>query len=152
MNRQSAAPINAGTWLDIIISAAFGGVVPGDPISAGWKIKLYKAVSAPITPASVLADFTECDFTGYAESAPANWTQPVNLPGAQGRAAYAPSLFTFTGGAPQTALGYYVTGSDATGAPLMAAEAFADPVAFANDCDYLDLAVILGLAYQTVYG
>lgn len=97
-----------------------------DGLTATVDLHLYQNDMAP-SPSSVLADFTEADYDGYAEETitPATWA--VFLQGISQAVAVGPGVvFSPTGSTtPNVIYGYYVT--DNTGARLLWAERFAEP-------------------------
>jgi hypothetical protein len=94
-----------------------------DGLTATVKVHLFQNDYAP-APGSVLADFTEADYTGYAAQTvtPATW--PVYFQGIAQVVAVGPALvFTPTGSTiANIVFGYFVT--DTTGTRLLWAERF----------------------------
>jgi len=75
-----------------------------------FHVHLYKNNFTPTVGSSV-ADFTECDFTGYAPVTSGSWTPPYLLP--SGVVASDLTRMHFQGGnpltVPNTVYGYYIT-------------------------------------------
>lgn len=87
--------------------------------SVKLRLHLYKSNTTP-TNASILSDFTECDFAGYAAQDISTWSVPTVAAHVATMTAAA-NLFTrSTTGASQNIYGYYVT--DSTNATLEWAE------------------------------
>lgn len=107
------------------------------------KLKLFKNNYTPVE-ASVAGDFTEADFTGYAEKSltGASWTV---TPGAPSNAAYAAQ--TFTSSANQTAqlvYGYYLV--QGTSGTIVWAEKFTDgPYSISNLNDAISVTPVITL-------
>lgn len=108
----------------------------------GAKLHLYSNDLTP-SPTTVVGDFTECIFTGYA-AASLVWSAPfydvhgvaVSTPGEK--------LFAQTGATGDTCFGAYVT--DTAGTKLLAAGRLADaPFTFAASGDALPINVKVGL-------
>lgn len=79
--------------------------------SAGIRLHLFQNDVVPDT-ASVIGDFTECDFAGYADSPFNGWNFPVIAAGV-GFSVTGPFTFTrSTTGPGQFVFGYYVTKAD----------------------------------------
>ena len=97
-----------------------------DGLTATTQIHLYQNDIAP-SPSTLLADFVEATFDGYAAPVvtPASW--PIFLQGISQAVAVGPAqVFSPTGNVtPNVIYGYYVT--DNTGARLLWAERFAEP-------------------------
>jgi hypothetical protein len=96
----------------------------------GWvgaKLHLYTNNLLP-TPANILTDFTEADFTGYAASAAITWSTPGYLP--DGTAVVTGDAKTFQVGSTPTVLntcyGWYIT--NGAGTALITSRAFDSPV------------------------
>lgn len=83
------------------------------------KLHLFKNNYTPIA-GSLLADFTEADFTGYASVTLAGWTTPVIISGKSSTSANPVTFTTGTVGTGNTIYGYYVT--DSTNTKLLFAE------------------------------
>lgn len=89
----------------------------------GALVRLYSARSAPIGADSALADFTICDFTGYAEQAVASWGPAATGEDDVSYTVGANVQFTPTAGVTeQTVQGYIIV--DSGGTKLLAAEDF----------------------------
>lgn len=101
----------------------------------GAKVHLYQNNIA-VRPDTILTDFTEADFDGYAASAAVTWGTVAT--DSSGNAVVYGDAKTFlcTGSVtPNTVFGYYVT--NGAGSTLEYAEAFATPVGFGNAGDNL---------------
>lgn len=87
------------------------------------KLKLYKNNYTPVK-ASVLANFTECDFDGYAAADldPANWDGPTSTAGVAVTVNSAGATTWYATSGSQNAYGYYVTNHD--GSVVLWAERF----------------------------
>jgi hypothetical protein len=97
------------TQADILASLALTGGILDDA-----KVHLYKTAVIP-TVESVLGDFTEADYTGYAAQTVASWGNPfqdidgkVKMVGPTQQ--YQPTATTVT----NTIYGYYVTNAGST--------------------------------------
>lgn len=105
----------------------------------GSNVHLYQNDFTP-NPQSVLTDFTECDFVGYAEVAVgATWTDTL-VPQTGEVRVYTTVSADFTAGvilAPQTAYGFYVT--DDADAVLQGFGRFDEPVLFSASGESLPL-------------
>lgn len=109
-------------------------------------VHLYTAVSAPVSPNSLIADFTEATFAGYANqtvtlSGPRNFPNNLGL-GEGGPVAFVASSGITTPG--QSCLGYWIDDGVST---IYAAEAFPTPILFVHPYDYLELTILLGCLY-----
>lgn len=99
-------------------------------IGPNLELRLFKSNTTPTT-SSVYADFTEADFSGYAQQPPVFGT-PATIDGNGNAKSDAPALtYTHNGGATaNNVYGYYVV--DTTGPELLWAERFASaPLSFA---------------------
>jgi len=111
------------------------------------KLHLFKNDFVP-TRASVLADFTEADFDGYAavDLPVASSFPAIQLDALGNLTQVIPGTYTFTGDDPQTAAqsvyGYYVT--DQAGAVLVGFHRFLDPVDFTS----ASMQLVLELAFR----
>lgn len=79
----------------------------------GIRLHLFTNNYTPVA-GSVLANFTEATFVGYASAIVGAWAAPST---SGGRASSQPPVITFTapgGGLPQTVYGYYVTDAAST--------------------------------------
>ena len=103
------------------------------------KVHLYKAIVNPPGPNTVIGDFTEADFVGYAAKTAAFGAPYIN---AAGQAVTDSPLLTWIPTAattPNTILGYYVT--DAAGTTLIFCAQFVVPVNLVNTTDALPLVI-----------
>jgi len=117
--------------------------VPGTPPIDGCKVKLFTNDFAP-SPTTLLADFTEATFTGYAEATIATWGDTINTGTAR---AGSTAQATFTAGAiagpGETCFGYYVTNAGET--LVLFSERFEESVQFVNEFDSLSLDLVFSL-------
>lgn len=91
----------------------------------GGKIHLYKT-SISLSGTTVLADFTEADYDGYAAATVTTWNSPVINVDGKAEATAPGTFFSPTGSTtPNTIYGYYFT--DSTGGILLFAESFDTP-------------------------
>lgn len=101
------------------------------------KVHLYKALANPLGPGTILGDFTECDYTGYAAQTAAFLPPFVNESGQaesdSPNLLFQPTATTVT----NVALGFYVT--DSTSAVLLWAGSFPTPVNMAGPTSGLPL-------------
>jgi len=84
-----------------------------------YKMHLYSNNFSPTT-ASVLANFTECTFAGYAAADCSNWTAPTVTSHVATIQADANTFTRSTTGSSQNVYGYYIT--DQAGTTLYYAE------------------------------
>jgi hypothetical protein len=104
-------------------------------------VHLYTAVSAPLSPHSTVASFTEATFTGYAAYAVSAFSGPVFLDDGSGWALLANPLFIAGSlSAPQVIVGYWL---DDGASNFYGGEQFATPVNIVNPGDYIDLTLLL---------
>lgn len=105
------------------------------------KLKLFKNNYTPLE-ASVTADFTEADFTGYSEKSfvAANW---VVTEGAPSNAAYAAQTFTSSANqTSQSVYGYYIV--QVTSGKVIWAERFTDgPYPIVNNGDAITVTPVI---------
>ena len=105
---------------------ALGGIVTTEPITLKLYVSCSTAGGLP-SSASVLADFTEATFTGYAARTLTNsltgttWSTPAGTPAQSQYNAAAPQSWTATG-AYQTVLGHLYVG--VTSGTFYGAESF----------------------------
>lgn len=109
----------------------------------GCKVHLFTNDFTPL-PSTLLADFDEANFVGYAEVTIADWGTTINTGTAR---AGSTASATFTAGAivapGQTVYGYYVTDSGET--VVLFSERFETAVNFVNQFDSLQLDLIFSL-------
>lgn len=75
-------------------------------------LKLYKAIAAPLGDGTVLADFTEANFNGYAATSVGSWAAAMTISN-KAKAVGTPRTWTRSAGATSnTILGYYVISQD----------------------------------------
>lgn len=112
----------------------------------GSVVRLFQNDFQP-TPLSLITDFTEADFTGYAAVAVADWGNVVNL-GQEVIGFHANADYVATGTAvTNTVYGYYVPVDDIN-IPWAICERFATPVPIANIGDFLALEALMPLALR----
>lgn len=141
MQRASQAPVINRTIVDGMLGALLAR--PADALTNTVHARLYSAGPNPPTPTSVVGDFTECTFAGYAAVALATMTGPVTTDSGDARALLANATFVASSGLVlpgQNAIGYFVT--LAGGTAMFFSEAFGEVVAFGQAGDYLDLSVV----------
>jgi hypothetical protein len=95
----------------------------GSTASETWHVRLFKNNYTPVD-GSVLADFTEATFTGYAQVdvAPSDWgAATIVADVAESTSAVTPT-YTCTGGSTQDVYGWYAVG--ATSNKVRAAQKF----------------------------
>jgi hypothetical protein len=124
-------------------------------VTAGWTgagpstIRLFSNVVTP-TPNSQLSDFTEANFTGYADVTISSWTGPFWA--SQGAAFQMPGVtVVFTPASPYTVgqviYGYFVQNTPTSGpATLIGAEVFPNPVSMAGPGDQIVLGFLYGIS------
>lgn len=107
--------------------------------SGGLNAMRLRLFSNNITVAdtTVIGDFTECTFTGYAAQAPA-WSTPANVANVA-QTLSGTRTFTYSGVATTTVYGYYLT--DAAGTTLYGGETFSSPVTLSTLIPSLLLAI-----------
>lgn len=96
---------------------------------AGAKVKLFSN-NFTVIDATVLGDFTEATYTGYAAQTLAGGAVAGSNTAGRATASWTQQSYTCTGGSSQTIYGYYIV--DSTGAILYFAENFATPVVLSN--------------------
>jgi hypothetical protein len=93
-------------------------------IAAWWStglLRLYQAVSPPISHASLATDFTEANFTGYSPQTTSSWSSPALNGAFRALSSTGPYVFTQSGTTTSCdVLGWYMTDSSGF---LVAAEA-----------------------------
>lgn len=109
---------------------------------AGAKLKLYKAISQPLSVSTVIGDFTEADYDGYAEKTIAAWLAAYLDPAGGASIQCGTQQFDFVGPVVTTNVipGFYLT--NAAGA-LIFAGSFPAPIAMANDGDSIPINITL---------
>jgi hypothetical protein len=87
-----------------------------------YTLRLYQAISSPISNSTVLADFTECNFTGYVAKTltSTSWSPAATVAGIT--STNYPTQSWTCGATGNTVLGYYVV--DPGGTVVLFAEAF----------------------------
>lgn len=96
----------------------------------GAVVRLFKNNFSP-NPASLLADFDEADFTGYAESAPVVWGVPYLDVDGIIKVTAGSVQYTQTGtGTTNTCYGWYLVGDPGGTEYLIGSERFDSPVSF----------------------
>jgi len=105
---------------------AMTAVGPPAGLLNGVKVKLFKNQATP-GPGSVLTDFQECDFDGYAESTAVVWGPALTNSLNQAFTVGGNKQFTCTGSTkPNTVYGYFLV-DGAAGTTLIGAAAFDTP-------------------------
>lgn len=111
---------------------------------AGSKLKLYKAISQPLAPGTVLANLTEADFSGYAEKTITNFLAAYIDPAGGASIQSGTQQFQFVApvGDPvvNTVLGFFLT--TAAGV-LVLVGSFDGSVPMTADGDAIPLNVVL---------
>jgi hypothetical protein len=108
------------------------------------NMHLYTAVVNPVGPRSVLADFTEAAFTGYAPAVLTAWGAPFLDPSGDGVTASPVGVFPGpSAGSGATILGAYVT--DTANAVLNAAVVFDTPIPLSGPHDSLSVMIQLAV-------
>lgn len=111
---------------------------------AAGMVHLYTAIANPISPSSVIGDFTEADYSGYAALEVTTWLAAYLDPAGGGSIQNGTQQFqyVFTSGTPvpNTILGFYLT--NAAGALVMCGN-FAAPVSMAANGDAIPLNLTL---------
>lgn len=122
------------------------GAGPTIPTVTTVTVRLFKAGPTPITPDTQLADFTECDFGGYAGVVVTAFPR-VTLPSNNGCGIAINALFTSDGTPPADNLvqGYYI--EDTAGSSVVIAEYFPAPIPIAFLGDFVDLLALIPDAY-----
>lgn len=108
-----------------------------------YTLKLYTAISSPISNSTVLADLTEANFTGYSATTltAGNWTGAATAGGITS-SSY-PTVTWTCGASGNTVVGYYVV--DPGGTVLLWCEAFSSSRTLTNG-DSLSLTLNFTLA------
>ena len=134
---KSKAPVYSNVFLLKVLGAFL--VNPAAALLAAPKLKLFSAVVGVPNPSSIIADFTEVVFTGYAEFVVAAWGGVINLPAGNGKGNLVSKDWACTAApAPATqAAGYYII----DGVDLVMAELFDAPVPIAAIGDFVSLDV-----------
>lgn len=111
---------------------------------AGSKLCLYQAIANPLSVSTVLADFTEADYSGYAQKTITNFLAAYLDPtgGASIQSGTQQFQFVTPVGDPvtNTILGFYLLDSDGD---LILAGSFENSVAMAADGDAIPMNVVL---------
>lgn len=112
-------------------------------LAATRAVNLYTEGAAP-TPLSAFADFTPCDFSGYAPVVPDPMVAVVNLGGTD-LGLVVSVVFTADGSidANQSAKGYFL--GDSGDEAFYAGEQFDVPFGFSNPGDFLQIDLVLPL-------
>jgi len=145
---QTRNPVYSRTLSEAILGAL--DVNPAAALIVTPFLHLFTVGPAPITPDSVIADFTECTFVGYAPVAVTfPLLGPIKL--ADFVIAVERSLM-FVGGAivppGENALGYWVDDAAVGGTNLYISEAFVGPAGFALPGDFLQLDLLFPFPMQ----
>lgn len=101
---------------------------------AASKMALYKAIAAPLSPSTVLADLTEADYDGYAQKTLTNWLAAYLDPagGASIQSGTQQFDFVHSAGDTNVVLGFYVL--NAAG-DLVVVGSFAAPISMTQNGD-----------------
>lgn len=145
MHRRTISPTVMAAQLAELLEDLAGTVGIAE-VFVGAEVHLY--TNAPtITKDSVVGDFTEATFTGYAAVTTVTWSAAPGNVGNVGKVMYAQVVFTAGAITPpgETCNGFYMTDSGATA--LYSAEEFADPVPFDEPADFLELDLYFELPY-----
>ena len=98
--------------------------------TANTYVRLFKNNFTP-DPASVLADFTEANFTGYAAiQVNAKFGTPYKVIDGEYQTDSSPFAFTCTSGSSQTTYGWYLTFYDGVNTTVRKSGVFASPLVF----------------------
>lgn len=97
--------------------------------TAGAKVRLFSN-NFTVADATVIGDFTQATFTGYAAQALGSGTVAGSNTSGRATASWPQQTYTCTGGSSQIIYGYYVT--DTAGTTLYFGENFATPVTLSN--------------------
>jgi len=105
-------------------------------------LHLYKAISRPLGPGTVIGDFTECDYDGYAAKTITAWNNPYLDPagGASIQSGLEQFDYVYATGITNNVLGFYLVDS---GSNLFFVGDFTDPIAMAANGDAIPLSLIL---------
>lgn len=109
---------------------------------AGSKMCLYKAITAPPSPSTVLANITEADYDGYAQKTIAAWLNPYIDPAGGASIQSGTQQFDFVSVPLVTnnVLGFFIL--NAAGL-LIALGSFAAPIAMTQTGDSIPVNVTL---------
>jgi len=144
---QSLSPVFALPLLSAMLACLL--TRPAAALCDALHVHLFTAGPSPITPGMTIASFTEATFVGYAPSVVAALSGPINTPSDTCDGLFAtPSFICTAGSTPNTILGYWI---DDGAANIYLAEAFSSPVPIVNPGDFIDLAIIFGLAFKPTY-
>ena len=142
----SIAPTWSRQFLKQIVDSLRTPPVAG-PLTGAF-LKLFSAVTGPISPDLGVGDFTEATFTGYAQVSIASVLGPtVNSPSGEGLMQQGDGDFVATAGVvSETILGYYVV--DNTLAQVIMSELFLTPLGVNIPGDFISLDACFGLNFQ----
>lgn len=147
MFAQSLNPTYAVALLNGMLAAIL--TRPAAALASALKLHLFTAGPAPITPQMAVVDFTEATFTGYAMATIAALAGPIVSPSGSCEGLFANGSFVATGSTVgNTILGYWI---DDGASNIFLAEYFPTPIPIVAAGNFIDLAVIFGLAYRPVY-
>lgn len=114
-------------------------------VAAPVDLKLFKAIAAPMSISTIITDFTDADFSGYAPAVVANLLAPYLDPVGGVSAQTGTQQFTFDGAdvtpTINTIYGWYM----ANGGDLIACGTFDAPVSMARDGDAIPLNAVLNM-------
>jgi len=137
------------TKASLLLAAQAWGQAEADQVDGPAyhvTVGLFTAGPLPITPSSVLADFTAATFPGYAVVTTTTWSDAYLSQA--GRAQITSMIISFTGGAVvsgETILGWYAYRED-TPDELAFADYFDDPVFINEPGDGVTFIINLNLA------
>lgn len=104
--------------------------------TANSYVRLFKNNFTP-TPASVFADFTECDFIGYAAvQINSKFGTPYKVIDGKYQTDSSAFTFTQTSGSAQTAYGWYLTWYDGVTTTVRKSGVFVSPLSFAPGASF----------------
>jgi len=104
--------------------------------TADSYVHLFKNNFTP-DPSSILTDFTEATFTGYAAvQVNSKFATPYKVIDGEYQTDSTPFTFTCTGGSPQTCYGWYLTWFDGTTTWVRKSGVFLTPLAFASGASF----------------
>jgi hypothetical protein len=131
-------PNSAALYLAGLVKAAL----------AASHLCLYKAISAPLSPSTVIANLTEADYDGYARKALAAWNNPYLDPAGGASIQSGTQQFDFVA-VPLTTnvvIGWYLL--NAAG-DLVAVGNFDNPIAMTQNGDSIPVNVTLNYGAPT---
>lgn len=134
------------TYTRALVAAMLGSLAtrPAGPLLTTPTVHLFSAVGGTITPNTVIADFTQCTFAGYAPVVLPALSAVVNLEptytyGSHAECDWVAGAIVSPG---QFVLGYWIDDGATT---LYASEQFGTAVPLVLPGDFISLDIILGL-------